>query len=78
MSRRGTGVLFCLMGTLFLCTRYLAAAIFGSGVASWDAGLFQAMLSYVGPVLMPVGALCWVAGIAYLIWGEVAEAAKKK
>jgi hypothetical protein len=33
-------------------TRYLVAAIFMSGVASWDATMFEAGLEYVGSPLL--------------------------
>lgn len=72
MSRRTTGVVFCFIAALLYATRYLAAAIFGSGVSSWDAELFRAMLQYVGdgPVVLTILAL--TIGVAYLVWDEVA------
>jgi hypothetical protein len=59
------------VAALLYSTRYLAAAIFGSGISSWDADLFRAMLEYVGkgPVTWSLAAL--VAGIVYLVWAEV-------
>ena len=71
MSRRTTGVTLLAVAALLYSTRYLAAAIFGSGISSWDADLFRAMLQYVGqgPVTWSLAAL--VTGILYLVWAEV-------
>ena len=71
MSRRTTGVMLLAVAAILYSTRYLAAAIFGSGIYSWDADLFRAMLQYVGqgPVTWSLAAL--VAGIIYLVWAEV-------
>lgn len=77
MNKRGTGVIFCLIAAILYASRYLAAAIFMSGVVSWDADLFKAGLEYVGPSLLICSVISLVIGCAYLIWAEI-EAAKKK
>lgn len=38
MNKRGAGVSFCFMATILFSIRYISAAIFGSGVSSWDGG----------------------------------------
>ncbi|WP_139209433.1 hypothetical protein [Paenibacillus sp. OK003] len=48
MSRRTTGTLLLVIAALLYSVRYLSAAIFGSGVTSWDSDLFQGMLNYIG------------------------------
>ena len=45
MNKRGVGAIFCLIASILFSARYIAAAIFMSGVLSWDAGLFQADLN---------------------------------
>jgi hypothetical protein len=72
MSRRATGVVFCFIAALLFSTRYLAAAIFGSGVSSWDAQLFRAMLEYVGQAPSILAAIALAVGIIYLAWAEIA------
>lgn len=71
MNRRAAGVCFCAIAAVLFAARYLTAAIFGSGVMSWDAGLFRAMLEYVGTPLLTLSILSLVAGIAYLIFSEI-------
>ncbi len=48
MNKRGTGAVFCLVAAILFAKRYIAAAIFISGVSSWDSALFKAGLQYVG------------------------------
>ena len=71
MNRRAAGVCFCAIAAVLFAARYLTAARFGSGVLSWDAGLFRAMLEYVGTPLLTLSILSLVAGIAYLIFSEI-------
>ena len=71
MSRRTAGVLLLFISSLMYSTRYIAAAIFGSSVSSWDAELFNAMLQYVGKELVTWSIIALVAGLAYLTWSEV-------
>ena len=70
MNRRAAGVCFCAIAAVLFATRYITAAIFGSGVVSWDAGLFRAMLEYVGTPLLTLSILSLVVGIAYLVFSE--------
>ncbi len=71
MSRRGVGVTFISIAAFLYGMRYLSAAIFGSGVKSWDKNLFNSMLDYVGPNLTIWAIVALVVGIIYLIWGEM-------
>ena len=71
MGRRGTGVVFCLIAALLYSTRYVSAAIFGSGVVSWDKELFDGMLQYVGNSLTVLSVISLVVGIVYLVWAEL-------
>ena len=71
MSRRTTGVMFLFVAALLYSTRYLAAAIFGSGISSWSSQLFNAMLLNVGPGFLTWSRIAFVAGLVYLVWAEV-------
>ena len=73
MNRRGTGAIFCLIAALLFSVRYVSAAIFGSGVVSWDAELFRFMLSYIGSGPIIASVISLIIGIFYLIWAEVTE-----
>ena len=73
MSKRSTGVVFCLIAALLYSTRYIAAAIFGSGVSTWNSELFNSMLEYVGGELVTLSIISLVVGIVYLIWAELAK-----
>ncbi|MFZ5807950.1 MAG: hypothetical protein ACOY16_01595 [Chloroflexota bacterium] len=72
MSHRTTGVTLIAIAALLFCARYLAAAIFGSGMPSWSAENYRALLQYVG-----AGLVYWsvVALIVEII--ELARAEKR-
>lgn len=71
MSRRSTGTVLLAVSALLYASRYLAAAIFGSGVSSWNTELFNAMLHNTGPGLLLWSRLAFLAGLAYLVLAEV-------
>jgi len=71
MSRRMAGVSLIAISALLFSTRYLSAAIFGSGVSSWNSKLFQAMLTYVGNELVTLSGMALIGGILYLVWAEL-------
>lgn len=78
MKRRGTGVAFIAIAAFLISTKYISAAIFGSGVVSWDEQLFNRMLEYVGSLLSTLSLLSLIIGIGYIIWGEYEEFNTKK
>ncbi len=71
MSRRAAGISLIAISALLFASRYLAAAIFGSSITSWNADLFNGMLQYVGPDLVRWSIVSLVAGILYLVWAEI-------
>ena len=73
MSRRGAGVAFIAIAAFLFSAKYISAAIFGSGVLSWDKELFNAMLSYVGSPLSVCSIVALIIGVAYITWGEYEE-----
>ena len=70
MNKRGAGVIFCLIAAILFSARYIAAAIFMSGVLSWDATLFSAGLEYVGTPLLWGSIISLIIGIGYLLSAE--------
>jgi len=70
VNRRGVGFGFVGLAAITYCTRYISAAIFGSGVSSWNSDLFNAMLSYIGSPLLTLSKVLAAVGIVYLLWGE--------
>lgn len=78
MSKRGTGVAFIAIAAFLFSAKYIGAAIFGSGVSSWNEELFNAMLSYVGSPLNVCSIIALIIGVAYIIWGEYEEITMKK
>ena len=58
MENKIVGAIFCFMSAVLISARYISAAIFMSGVASWDATLFAAGLEYVGPFFSNSGWYC--------------------
>ncbi|WP_339213869.1 hypothetical protein [Solibacillus sp. FSL W8-0372] len=73
MNKRGTGVAFIAIAALLFSAKYISAAIFGSGVLSWNEELFNAMLTNVGIPLNVGSIIALIIGIAYLAWGEYEE-----
>ena len=69
MNNKGVGAVFCLIAAILMSARYLSAALFMSGVSSWDAALFQAGLSYVGSPLKICAILALAVGIFFLVLG---------
>ncbi|MDW7671503.1 MAG: hypothetical protein SCK57_07395 [Bacillota bacterium] len=70
MSRRSAGVSFCFIAAFLFSMRYISAAIFGSGVSSWNSWLFSAMLDYTGYTLVVLSLVSLGVGIAYLVLAE--------
>jgi hypothetical protein len=71
MSRRTTGVLLLVIASLLYSTRYVAAAIYSSGMSGWGKELFNTMLQYVGPGLPIWSSIAFAAGLLYLVWAEI-------
>ncbi len=78
MNKRGTGVAFIAIAAFLFSAKYISAAIFGSGVLSWNDELFNAMLTYVGSPLNISSIVALMIGIAYIAWGEYEEFKSKK
>lgn len=69
MNNKGVGAIFCLISAILISAKYIAAAIFMSGVTSWDAELFAEGLEYVGPFLMVISFIALIVGILFLGYG---------
>lgn len=69
MNNKGVGTVFCLIAAILMAARYLSAAIFMSGVASWDSELFQASLRYIGPSLSIAAIAALAVGVIFLAVG---------
>jgi hypothetical protein len=77
MNRRAAGVTFLAIAALLYIARHLSAAIFGSGVQSWNSDLYRGMLSYVGSDLLVLSIVAALVGIVYLLWGELEKRGAK-
>ena len=73
MNNKGVGAVFCLIAALLMAAKYLAAAIFMSGVVSWSRELFRSGLEHVGPPLSIAAVIALVLGVAFLVWGIVQD-----
>ena len=80
MNNKGVGAVFCLIAALLMAAKYLAAAIFMSGVVSRSGELFRFGLEYVGSPLSIAALIALVLGVAFLVWGIVQDGntSKKK
>jgi len=73
MSKRGAGVSFIAISAILISSKYVSAAIFGSGLSNWDKNLFNSMLNYVGNTLTIFSLVTFVFGVSYIFWGEYEE-----
>ena len=69
MNNKGVGAIFCLIAAILTGVKYIAAAIFMSGTASWSADIFKDAMGYVGslPTILSIVAL--VIGVLFLAIG---------
>lgn len=70
MTKRGTGVAFIAISAFLISSKFISAAIFGSGVNGWDESLYKMMLEYVGNTLSNFSLFAFIIGIGYIFWGE--------
>lgn len=78
MTRRTAGVHLIGIGAFLYATRYISAAIWGSGYASWSAQLYSGLLGYVDQGLTTWSIISIVGGMVFLVWGEITEIANHK
>ena len=76
MNNKITGAIFCLIAAILAGARYVAAAIFMSNTAAWNAELFGNSLSYVGPNLLIAAIAALVVGIGFLVCGLLKDGKK--
>ena len=80
MNNKGVGAVFCLIASVLMAARYMTAAIFMSGVSSWDSELFRAGLSYTGPSLKWAAFVALLVGAAFLgigVYQDIKNSEKK-
>lgn len=78
MNNKGIGTVFCFISAILISAKYISAAIFMSGVNTWDATLFAAGLEYVGPFLPIASILALLAGILFLGYGIYEDIKKNR
>ena len=71
MSRRKTGVTFIAISALLFTTRFISAAIWGSGFTSWNTERFHTLLGYVDQGLTTYAVVALVFGALYILWAEI-------
>ena len=71
MSYRMIGAAFVAISAWLYSARFITAAIFGSGMSSWNAELFNALLEYVGSELTTAAYISLAGGLIYLVYGEI-------
>ena len=76
MNNKTVGAIFCLIAAILACASYVAAAIFMSNTAAWNAELFGNSLSYVGPNLLIAAIAALVVGIGFLVCGLLKDGKK--
>ena len=73
MSRRTTGAVLIAAASLLYVTRFIAAAIFGTGFTTWSTKHFNTLLGYVDQGLTTWSIAALAAGIIYLVWAEISD-----
>jgi hypothetical protein len=71
LNRRTAGVVFCGIAAFLFAAKYLCAAIYGSGMITWNSELFGNLLTYVGSGLMVTSVISLIVGIIYLLIAEI-------
>ena len=66
MNNKGIGAVFCLIASILMAARYVTAAIFMSGVSSWDSELFRSGLDYISPALPTAAIAALIVGVIFL------------
>ncbi|PZD97261.1 hypothetical protein DNH61_02560 [Paenibacillus sambharensis] len=70
MHRRTAGIALLCISAFLYGIRYIAAAIIGSGLTSWNQLLFQTMLDAVGDAPLELSRIAFIAGVIYLVIAE--------
>lgn len=70
INKQGAGVSFCFIAAFLFSVEYISAAIFGSGISSWNSVLFNNMLIYIGNTLVALSVIALGVGIIYLVKAE--------
>lgn len=78
MNRKVIGCVFCVIAALLYVTRFIAAAIYMSNVASQSRELFQNSMNYVGKDLHLWALAALIIGIVYIVSGEWNDLKKKR
>jgi hypothetical protein len=79
VNRRGVGVVLIAIAAFLFAARYVTAAVYGSNTSgSWDAEVFRGLYSYVGSGLTTAAIVALVAGIAYIVFGELTEGGRRR
>ena len=76
MKRRTAGIGLIFTAAMLYASRFITAALFGSGAMSWNKDFFRSLLQYTDQGLTTVSIIALVAGLIYLVWAEI-ETAKK-
>lgn len=66
MNNKGIGAVFCLIASILMAARYMTAAMFMSGVSSWNSELFRAGLSYTGSSLKWAAVIALIVGVVFM------------
>lgn len=76
MHRRSVGALFIVIAAFLYAVRYLAAAIYGSNMSSWNKELFDHLLSYVGSGPLILSWIALIVGLGLFI-PDISKVIKK-
>lgn len=69
MNNKGIGAVFCLISSILISAKYIAAAIFMGNISNKDAFSFSVGLEYVGPFLTIASLVALTVGILFLGYG---------
>lgn len=73
MSRRMAGIILLAISAFLYATRFITAAIWGSGFQTWNTKNFAALLGYVDQGLTSWSIAALVVGLVYLAWAELSK-----
>lgn len=71
MSRRTAGICLICAAAFLFAAQFLTAAIFGSGVVSWNQEIFKSMMQATDHGLILWSKIAFSVGLFYLVWAEI-------
>ena len=71
MEKYISGAIFCMIAAILQSAKYIATAVYMSGLGTQSRELFQSGLEYVGPGPDIMAAAAIACGALLIVWGII-------